>query len=169
MHRLNFVGIYNSANHFFEKNESGRGCGAEPGWPSPVACPDLTLPKRYTAVRFRSDGARPFFLARRHMQARATQPARVSARLHLPRGGWWSATVRSAAERFRRWCVFSGWACRGDGVHGGVDVVAMSFSRGSRRRRRLRQAWITQGKRWDLAFKEESPSQREGAWEQRGW
>jgi hypothetical protein len=27
--------------------------------------------------------------------------------------------------------VFSGRACRGDGVHSGVDVVAMSFSRGS--------------------------------------
>jgi hypothetical protein len=26
--------------------------------------------------------------------------------------------------------VLSGRACRGDGVHGGVDVVAMSFSRG---------------------------------------
>jgi hypothetical protein len=67
-----------------------------------VACLNLALPKRYTAVRFRSDDARPFFLAGYRMQARAAQAATVFSEAVLNKGGWWSTKVRSAAERFRR-------------------------------------------------------------------
>jgi hypothetical protein len=60
------------------------------------------LSKRYATIRFRSDGARPFFLAGYRMQTRAARAARVFGEAVLTKGGWWSATVRSAAERFRR-------------------------------------------------------------------
>jgi hypothetical protein len=36
------------------------------------------------------------------MQTRAARAARVFGEAVLTKGGWWSATVRSAAERFRR-------------------------------------------------------------------
>jgi hypothetical protein len=36
------------------------------------------------------------------MQARAVWAARVFGETVLAKGGWWSTTVRSVAERFRR-------------------------------------------------------------------
>jgi hypothetical protein len=43
----------------------------------PPACLGLARPNRYAAVRSRSDGAHPFFFARRRLHAMASGRARV--------------------------------------------------------------------------------------------
>jgi hypothetical protein len=54
--------------------------------PNPAACPGLAAAKRYAAVRFRSDGARPFFLAGLCMHAMASGRARVCGDCALTEG-----------------------------------------------------------------------------------
>jgi hypothetical protein len=55
MHRLIFIEFQtcrdftNKQNNKTEK-KSSRDCGAEPGWPSLAACPDLVAAKWYVVV-----------------------------------------------------------------------------------------------------------------------
>jgi hypothetical protein len=54
-----------------KKKNWARATGLSQAGPGPAASPDPEAPKRYAAVRSRSDGARPFFSVGRRMQAGA--------------------------------------------------------------------------------------------------
>jgi hypothetical protein len=100
---LNLAGICKrrKSNHWKKRERAGAADASQAG-PDPPACPGLARPNWYATVRSRSDGAHPFFSARRRIQAGATWGARVLTVLRIPRGGWWSATAGSAVEVFRK-------------------------------------------------------------------
>jgi hypothetical protein len=70
---LNLAGICKKKRKIksLEKRERAGAADASQAGPDLPAYPGLERPNRYAAVQSRSDGARPFFFARRHMQAGA--------------------------------------------------------------------------------------------------
>jgi hypothetical protein len=84
---LNLAGIFKKRKiKQLEKKERAGAADASQADPDPPACPGLAQPNRYTAVRSRSDGARPFFLARRRLHALASELARVWCACELTEG-----------------------------------------------------------------------------------
>jgi hypothetical protein len=90
-----------------KKREWARAADASQASPDLPACPGLVRPNRYVAVRFRSDGARAFFFARRRMHAMASGRARVCGFYALTEG----------------WLVVSDGWISGGGVQKGVAGV----------------------------------------------
>jgi hypothetical protein len=122
---LNLAGICRKRKIKSLKKEEERvgAADASQAGPDPPAYPGLVQPNRYAAVQSRSDGARPFFSARRRMQAGATWGARVLTVLRIPRGGWWSMAAGSAAEVFRKVPREFLLACRACGARSDADVA----------------------------------------------
>jgi hypothetical protein len=120
-----------------KKWDRAGGVGSEPGRPNPGGLPGLAHLNRYAAVRFRSNGARPFFSARQRMHASPAALARV----------WWGDAYRGAPggrRRLDRWRRGSGDEGGPAGVHaeglvlaGGVSNVPISSSDGGWCRRLL--------------------------------
>jgi hypothetical protein len=84
---LNLVGICKKGKiKSLKKGERAGAADASQAGPDPLACPGLAQLKWYAAVRFRLDGARAFFFARRRMHVMVSGRARVLRRLQAYRG-----------------------------------------------------------------------------------